>query len=119
MEEYLLDLLKDELGLPVAWGAVPPGTDFPYVVLLRVSGRDELTNDGPTGNIDGRIQVDCFGVDNEQAILLGRQVRPLLSGYRGGPIKLMRLDAIRDRVEASGDETNQRVSLDFMTRWRV
>lgn len=117
MEEQLISLI-DGLGYRAAWGGLPQGTALPFVTLYRVSGFDDITLDGRSGWISGRVQVDCYGKDYPQAIGVSRAITAALSGYRDGLIWHAALDAIRDRPEEAGGEVIQRVSLDFAVLYR-
>lgn len=118
MEEHLRDLLLG-LGHPVYWGTLGQGTALPRILLQHVSGPERLTTDGPVGAVQGRVQVDVFGANYLQARDLAKGVRGLLSGYRGGPITMAKLEAIRGRPDEAGGNVIQRVSLDFAVNYRV
>ena len=118
MEEALRALLIAALpGVPVAWGL---GSDaLPRVVLFVISGGDDMTQDGPSGLCWRRVQVDCYGATYGAARLLSREVRAILSGYRGGIFNGIFLDADRDGEMTDGPASVQaRVSLDFMVHYK-
>jgi hypothetical protein len=118
MESYLRTLLLD-LGYPVAWLVMPQGTALPYIILTRVSGRDRVILRGRTGDMDGRVQIDCFALSYGQVLSMSNSVRDLLSGHSGGAIKSATLQATRDLADPAGGDVIQRISLDFMVRWRT
>ncbi len=117
MDEHLRALLQT-LGYPVSWGGLGRGTGLPRIALYLVSGLDAVTADGRSGWVSGRVQVDCYGSTYTQARGLSRAVTALLSGYRGGPIWIAKLEATRGMTEEAGGETIQRVSLDFAVTYR-
>ncbi len=117
MEEELITLLGG-LGYTAAWAQIPRDTDLPYVVLFRVSGVDDITLDGRSGFVSGRVQVDCYGATYAEAITASRAITAALSGYHGGSIWHASLDAIRDRPEADAGSVQHRVQLDFAVLYR-
>lgn len=64
---------------------LPDATDFPAVVVTKISGQGEYTNDGDAGIEDARVQIDCYSDKGGAAVLaLKRAVRRKLSGFKGG-----------------------------------
>lgn len=116
MEEHLRGLLLT-LNVPVGWSEIPQRTPLPFIVLVKVDGLDEVTLDGRSEFLQGRVQVDCYGRTFAQAVGLARGVTRLFSGYRGGPIWFARQLSVRDLTEAAGGDTIQRQSLDFSVLW--
>lgn len=112
MEEQFITVL-DGLGYRAAWGGLGQGTALPRIALYRISGVDDTTLDGRSGYLRGRVQVDCYGQDFDEALTVSRTVTAALSGYKGGAIWHCALDSIRDRPDEAGGEVLQRVSLDF------
>lgn len=117
MEEYLRTLLLG-LGHPVAWGGLGSGTTLPRIMLTQVSGSEELSLNGPSGVIRGRIQVDCFGATTLQATQVAREVHGLLSGHKGGPILLARLVGIRGGHDGTDGDAIPVISRDFAVTYR-
>lgn len=117
MEEFLYQLLLGT-AVPVAWGGLGQGEGLPRIALYRVGATDDITLDGRSGWMRGRVQVDCYGETFAQAIGTSRAVQEILSGYSGGPIWRAALEGIRDLTDEKGGETIQRVSLDFALTWR-
>jgi hypothetical protein len=66
---------------------LPDATEFPAVVVTKIYGSGEYTNDGDAGIEDSRVQVDCYS-DRGAAdcYALKKAVRKLLSGYKGGAL---------------------------------
>lgn len=118
MEEFLYQHLSAGLGKPVSWGDLGSGTELPRVSLYRVSGVDDVTLEGRSGWLDGRVQVDCYGATYAQALGVSRAVTTLLSGYQGGPIWRAALQGIRDLTDEEGGEVIHRVSMDFAVSYR-
>ena len=116
MEEHLYTLLSGALSFPVAWGTLGKGAGTPRAVMYRVSGAQDHTLRGPA-IIQGRVQIDCYGKTFAEAVTASRAIQAELSGYRGGPIKGMFLDAIRDGFEDDA-QLLQRVSLTFAVHYR-
>lgn len=117
MEEELVALLAG-LGHRAAWGEIPQGARFPFVVLARISGFDDMTLDGRSGFLKGRVQVDCLGKSFEQAIAVSRSITAGLSGYRGGSIWSAGLQGIRDGSNDRNGSVIHRISLDFAVTYR-
>lgn len=68
---------------PVDW---PDAPTFPLIIVQRVAGRGELTNQGEAGIEQARVQIDVYsdaGYADMAAIAL--EVRRLLHGFKGGP----------------------------------
>lgn len=68
---------------PVEW---PDAPEFPLVIVQRVGGRGETTNQGEAGIEQARVQIDVYsnrGYADMAAIVL--EVRRLLHGFKGGP----------------------------------
>jgi hypothetical protein len=117
VEEHVKTLL-DSLNCPVSWGRLGQGTALPRIVLQVVSGDGAISLDGATGETSGRIQVDCYGKTHMQAGVTAREVRTLLDGYRGGPVKVMKFTAVRDHLEGGDDDAVPRRSMDFAINYR-
>jgi len=111
MEEELFALLDDGLSFPVAWGRLPQGTGAQRARITRTSAVRQRLLEGP-GLTQGRVQVDCFGNQAEDAIAASRAVRGLLEHHRGTRILGVFLDAIRDFDEDDAGILH-RVSLTF------
>lgn len=116
MEEDVITLLGS-LGYPASWGGLGQGTALPRLALYNIAGADDVTLDGRSGWLDGRIQVDCYAATYAEAIGVAREVRGALSGYTGGSIWSARLDATRDMTDEAGGETIQRISLSFSVQY--
>ena len=105
----------------INWGEHPQGADKPYITLMTVSDNEGLTQQGPDGLFQGRVQVDCCAPTYEQAKQVSRALRTALHGYRGGGFGLVTHVATRDSREGGTNEAERlfRVSLDFTTAWRA
>lgn len=116
MEEDLITLLGT-LGYPASWGGLGQGTALPRLALYNISGFDDVTLDGRSGWLNGRVQVDCYAATYAAAVGVAREVRGALSGYTGGSIWFAQLDAVRDMTDEAGGETIQRISLSFLVQY--
>jgi hypothetical protein len=128
MEESLAALLLAHAPLTaltstrIHWLRAPQAVARPYVVLQSISGIPDVTHQGPSGLVAGRVQVDCYGDTYGSAKTVARAVTGRLSGYRGTPTPPgttvfdgIFKDAERDGYEdeASPDKLF-RVSMDFI-----
>lgn len=83
---YLLagSSLATLVGTRIHWVRSPQGEASPRIVLYRVAGlRDMTLNNGPTGFVTSRVQVDCIGITYQSAKSVARAVEARLSGYSG------------------------------------
>lgn len=122
MEEDFRALLLNGSGVSsyvdsrVNYVAHPQGQPLPAIVLNVVSDAETYTLDGPNGVSEGRIQLDCYAHSYSEVKLLSREVRSLLSGYRGGSFQGVFHVGTRDGREGGTNEADRpyRVSMDFM-----
>ena len=128
MEEQLRALLLASSGVtalaPAARinsGTHPQGAGLPGLVLNTISDAEGLTQQGPDGLFEGRVQIDAYAMTYGQAKQLSRAVRAVLHGYSGGGFGLVQHVATRDSREGGTNEAERpfRVSLDFTTAWRA
>lgn len=81
---------------------IPDGSVYPAVVIQKVSGRDEYTNDGPAGIEDARLQIDSYSpVGSADAVALKNAIKKRLSGLRnwrhsGSPCAIEAVFVIND-----------------------
>lgn len=125
MEEALVDFMLRDAGLAalvatrINWQARPQGDALPSISLQRVSGVRDYAMQGPTGLVESRVQVDCWGSTYASALAVARSVRDLLSGVRRnlGSTQLQGafIDSERHDFEKDGNaaEGFHRVSMDF------
>lgn len=125
MEEALLSYLlaasavTSLVGTRINWVRSPQGVVSPRVVLTRVSGvRDMTLNNGPTGYVSSRVQVDCIGISYGSAKSVARAIETRLSGYSGttGGIRFEGCFLIGERDDYFDTETPDklfRTALDF------
>lgn len=126
MQEGLRALLLADSGVStlvgtrVVWGERAQGSDYPAVVLNRISGAPYGAIAGPADLSLSRVQADCYALSLGGAVAVERAVVSCLNGYRGtsGTTEFgsIFLEAARDMPpsEAVGDERPFRISLDFM-----
>lgn len=103
----------------IEWGLVSQGKALPALSLTLVSNLSDLTQQGPTDLWRGRVQVDCYGAVYASARAAADAVIGTLHGFRGGGFSLIRLDAQRAQIEQSSVDRPERISLDFITAWRL
>lgn len=98
------------------------GEPLPALVLTRFGGRREMFHDGPSGLVESRLQVDCYGLTQIESWILSRAVCTRISGRRFAQSGLsfdgVFLDDERQSSEAATSEGVRvfRTSLDF-TIW--
>lgn len=104
------------VGQRINWSRRVQGEALPAIVLHRIDGGRDYHTQGPSGLIESRVQVDCWGKSYGSAKAVARQVEAAVSGARfiQGAI---RFDAILivDERDDSFDETTPifRTSLDL------
>lgn len=115
MDELLrARLLASVAGVPADWGMTAQGIVPPRLVLYRISGGDQYTTAGRTGQTRTRVQIDCYAAGIGAAKLLARQVKTALSGWRSGAIQGVFLENEQDlSPDIEGAGILGRVSLDF------
>lgn len=103
----------------LTWGRLGQGKPFPAAVLRTVSNIQGMTQQGPDGLWQGRVQIDCYGLTFADALALAEAIIARLNGYRDDHFRLIVLDARRDHDETSAADRPHRISLDFLTHWRA
>ncbi|ODA67672.1 hypothetical protein A7A08_01707 [Methyloligella halotolerans] len=116
MEEALTALLADVAGGERYWVRAPQGTAAPYVVLNGITGNRDYNSQGPSGYVESRVQIDCYGETYGSAKTTARAVRSALSGVRSGALLGVFIDSERDFPAADAEEVNRmfRVSIDII-----
>lgn len=115
MLEQLRATLQTALpGVPVDWGWNGQGQAAPRVVLTLVSDLADYTQDGPSGYVQNRVQVDVYAGTYSAAQALYREIDGTLSGLRAGLILGAFRVGRRDFPPETGSETLARVSIDYM-----
>lgn len=115
----LMALVKAEAQVArVHWLQAPQGVAKPYVTLQRISGLRDTPMDGPSGIVESRVQIDCYGLKYGDAKAVARAIEALLSGagFTSGSTWFQGcfLDAERDGYEADATPDKLfRTSLDF------
>jgi hypothetical protein len=124
-EDFRALLLADTgvaalVGTRVNFGAHPQGQPLPALVLQTISDQEDFSMQGPSGLLEGRVQVDCYADTYGGSKLLSRATRSALNGYRGGGFLLVTQVSARDSREGGSNEATRpyRVSMDFLTHWR-
>lgn len=123
MEEALRALLRGDSAVAafvearVDWGLRPQGQTVPAISLWRVAGGDGYTFDGPDGQTESVVQVDCWAADYSAAKRLARAVKALVSGQSAQGLTLF-VRAERDGYEDDPASLLFRTSLD-LTVWHT
>jgi hypothetical protein len=128
MEESLVSYLKAASGITaliganpvrIYWTLAPQNVAKPYVTLQRVSGNRDMHMMGPSGLVESRVQIDCYGLTYAASKGVARAVEARISGFKGTHSGTVFggvfLDAERDGYEddATPDKLF-RTSLDFI-----
>jgi hypothetical protein len=124
MEEALIAKLLATAGITAAvgqrvtWKRRGQGKPLPAIVLHRIDGGRDYHHGGPSGLIESRVQVDCWGDTYLSAKNAARAVEAALSGARFDQDGI-RFDAILivDERDDTSDENGKplyRTSLDLM-----
>lgn len=125
MEEALVGYLLADTVLAgfvngrIHWVRSPQGALSPRIVLYKISGvRDMSLNNGPTGYVSSRVQVDCIGTTYSSAKAVARAIEARLSGYSGttGGVRFEGAFLVGERDDFFDTETPDklfRTSLDF------
>jgi hypothetical protein len=117
METELTALLSSVAGGRRYWVRAPQGTvQRPYIVLQRASRLPNMTMSGPSGYVASRVQADIYGESFSSAKAAADALKSAVSGYRGGSIQGIFIDAERDMPEADAGEVSKlfRISIDLM-----
>lgn len=102
----------------INWGEVPQDARPPAIVLHLIDNADGLTQQGPDGLWQGRVQVDVYDLTFGGATLAARAVQEVLHGYRGGGFRLIRLSQQRSNKDQQAVDRPYWISMDFITNWR-
>ncbi len=80
--QYLLGStdLTDLVGQRITWATRPQASALPSIVLHKISGAPEYSDEGEAGLFSARIQIDCWGSTYAAAKGVGREVMARLSG---------------------------------------
>ena len=62
---------------------LPKDTVLPSWTYRAISDHSSYGLRGEHGFVTRRLQIDCFGTVREDAMLLGKAINKVLSGYRG------------------------------------
>lgn len=102
-------------GVPVEWGWSGQGAGAPRVVLQLISEVTNYTQDGPSGYVQSRVQIDVYSLTYKQGCEVVGYIDSALSGLRAGLIlgafKAGRRDSPPD---LGAGETLARISVDYM-----
>lgn len=80
----------------VAWGVRPQESAIPAITLTVASRVERYVQTGRVTLQAIRVQVDCWAATALAAKTLAKEVRQLLSGYRGGDFDGIFLDSAND-----------------------
>jgi hypothetical protein len=114
MEAALTTLLAPVAGGRRFWVKAPsnyptPETRLvrPYVVLTRVGGVRNYHFTGPSGYVESRVQIDCYGDTYDSVKSVASAILAILSGYSGGDIQAIFVEGERDLPAADTGEVNE------------
>ena len=125
MEEQLRALLLADntvagrVATRIDFGTRPQGSALPSIVMNTISDLDDYILAARSGHSEARVQIDCYAHSYGAAKLLSRDVRGLLSGYRGGIFKGVFHEGQRDSREGGSNEPDRphRVSMDYLVQF--
>jgi len=106
-------------GNRIEYGGNAQGAAYPRIALYTIGDNEDHNMKGPDGLSVGRVQVDCYATTYGGAKLLGRAVRAVLDGYKGGNFQGVFHAGTRDTTEGGSNEADRpfRSSLDFITNF--
>jgi hypothetical protein len=67
-------------GVNVSWGWRLQGSPLPAATLFKTDGPDDVTLDGASGFVDGRVQIDCYGATLLDSSNLADAIRAASAG---------------------------------------
>ena len=110
------------VGTSVHPGAIPQGGSSPAIVYARISSDRDVDLDGPMDFVQVRMRVDCWHTSYAGVKALADAVRAALNGVGlaspktlgSEPVQLVYLDNDGDLGDFTGDETDHRVSQDWI-----
>lgn len=123
MEAQITALLSSVAGGRRFWVKAPanypnPQTLLarPYVVLTRIDGIRNYHMTGPSGYVESRVQVDCYGDTYTSVKSTVIAILAILSGYSGGDIQAIFVEGERDMPAADTGEVTElfRKTLDLI-----
>lgn len=105
----------------INWEEHPQGAGWPGVVINLIGSAEGLTQQGPDGLHQGRVQVDCNALTFKESRDIARVIQTVLHGHADGGFRLVRHVATRHSREGGTNEAERvfRVSMDFTTAWRA
>lgn len=125
MEDDLVARLKGDTTIAalvseaVSWGGLNREDLVPAIVLQMVSPGRDYDHDGPTGEDEPRIQIDCYAPTDAQAAALKRAVQdcmeqPATVGSTKFEEGFLDTESWIDEGEQDGGEPLFRVSQDYI-----
>lgn len=125
MEEDLVARLTGDtaiaalVGDAVSWGGLNRDDPVPAIVLLMVSPGRDYDHDGPTGEDEPRIQIDCYASTDVTAAALKRAVlacmeAPATVGSTKFEEGFLDVESWIDEGEQDGGAPLFRVSQDYI-----
>jgi hypothetical protein len=126
MEEALANYLLGASGITdlvvdrITCGTLPQGEAVPAIVLNKIDGLPEYSDEGEAGLSSARIQIDSYADTYAAAKSVARAVKALLSGASFEQDRIKFDTFIEDEQdsfeEATGPDRRFRVRLDI-TAW--
>ena len=122
MQQILRARLRAAMpGVTVDWNLNRQGVSLPRVALFLINAGAEYHNQGPSGQRQGRVQVDCYAAHYDAATALAALVRGALSGWsdRVQGISGVFLQGETDLPpDTEGAVQIARVSSDYIINWQ-
>jgi len=130
MEESLSALLLASSGVTtlvgtgVYWSTRPQASALPAAVLQTISAVPIDSDEGDSGLVSSRVQIDCWAVSALGAKQVARAIKDVLSGkaaqHSGTEFQGFFTEDERESVEeATGGSLIYRTSLDFIVWWHA
>lgn len=117
MEIELTALLAAVAGGRRYWVRAPQDlSQRPYVVLQRASRLPNYTMGGESGYVASRVQADVYGETFTSTKAAADSLKATVSGYVGGSIQGIFIDAERDLPDADAGDVSKlfRISIDLI-----
>lgn len=106
-------------GEAVTWGDRLREESVPALTLLLVSPGRDYDHNGPTGEDEPRVQIDCYGRTDEEADALAQAVRdcleqPAVVGSTRFEEAFLDAETTIDEGDQDGGEPLYRISQDYI-----
>jgi hypothetical protein len=119
IERAIFSILTDDVTVSGLVGTrvfpvyVPQNANMPCITQQQLSGPRDNTLDGPSGLVDARFQINCWGSTYIEADDVFEAVRKALSGFLG---TVLGVEIQSSDVEDEGDLTAIKAGVDKLRR---